>query len=122
MREPYGLADLVSQLEAIRYSTKAFLDGFGDIKEKYGRLKARVPFVNSFAADDHTCHIFTDRTIFRADGVRADPDGKLCPERKTPARPEHDPVLADYKVAGIPEATIDPVVEINREVRVLGIT
>jgi hypothetical protein len=122
VREFCGLADEVGQLEAIRYSAQAFLGRFGDIEEKYGRLKARIPFIDSFATDDHSGHIFTDWIIFRTDRVSADPDCELCPERKTPARLEHDPILADHEVAGTPEATIDPVVEINREVRVLGIT
>jgi hypothetical protein len=41
---------------------------------------------------------------------------------KMPARPQHNSPVTDDQIAVISAATIDPVVEINREVRALGIT
>ena len=48
--------------------------------------------------------------------------GELSTYLKMPARSQHDAPVTDNQIAVISAATIDPVVEINREVQALGIT
>jgi hypothetical protein len=93
-----------------------------NVQEKDRCFEAGLPIVDSLAAHDNTGQILANGAVFRTDRARTNPHGKLCPERESPSRAQNDPSLCYAEISVRPETTIDPVVEINRELCAWGIT
>jgi hypothetical protein len=93
-----------------------------DIKEEDGCFKAGGLIINPLAAYNHTGQILANGTVFGSDRTRADPHCKLRPEWESPSRPQNDSGIRYSEISVRAKTTIDPVVEINRELCALGIT
>jgi hypothetical protein len=120
--EQPGSDEVVCQIQAIGDAPESLLRRESDVQEKDCCFKAGISFLDPLATDDHAGQIFANWAVVGSGRMCANAYGQLCPEGKMPARSQHDAPLSDVQVSIVPKATIDPVVEINREVRALGIT
>jgi len=92
-----------------------------DIQEEDGCFKAGGLIINALAAYYHAGQILANSAVFGPDRARADPHRKLCPECKSPSGTQNDSSIRYTEISVRAETTIDPVVEINRELCAVGI-
>jgi hypothetical protein len=98
------------------------LHWFGNVQQQDYGFEATISTVHSLTTDDHPGYVLTYRAIFGTQRMGADSYRQLRTQGKTPPRPENNPSFVDHQVSLVSEAAINPVVEIDRKVRLLRVS
>jgi hypothetical protein len=105
-----------------RNSTEFVLRWFRNVQQQDYGFEAAISIVHSLTTDDHPGHILAHRAIFWAQRMGADSDRQLRTQGKTPAGPQNNPSFVNHQVSLVPKTAINPIVEIDRKVRLLKVS